>query len=319
MDDAQNNNRDISAITQQIARLTSNAQPVLHQLDDAMKPMAILSGNLRKITFPLLPKIDFDRINATIVPINNMAHTLRYFAESITPIISPFYDWLNTFDFSSILSYDPERAERFRQENEFYMQSMYQAHWFPLVGWYSDISLFNEILSIFYSSKGISKRAVNKIDKAVMQYYTDTEIRRIKKGWQKNNTDNVVKRIMNQAINAYFRKEYAITSICLSTLWQNLIYQKIGDTASGRKDGQTREYYAKLIKENGYSEAFKSFFDDFIMYDCRSKDQALPDVPGRNSNAHGWYSEYPKKKAALNAIFLTDFILGLEEIKSEVA
>lgn len=310
---------DLSAITQQIAKLTVDTQPILRQLDNAMKPISILSENIRHITFPLLPNIDFDRINAAIAPIDNITKTLRHFTEAITPIISPFYDWLNTFDFSAILSYDAERAKRFKEENEFYMQSMYRAKWFPYVGWQSDISLFNEILNILYSSKGISDRAVNRIDKAVMRYYTDSEIRRIKKGWQNCEVDNTEKRIMIQAINAYFRKEYAITSICLSTLWQDMIYKKIGDLTSGRKDKETKKYYAKLIDENGYSEAFKSFFDDFIMYDCRSKEQALPDVPGRNSNAHGWHLRYPKKKAALNAIFLTDFILDLKETTSEAA
>lgn len=319
MDVDQKTYSELSTITQQIARITRNTQPILQQLDDTMKPISVLSKNIHNIAFPFLPKIDFDRINALVAPINNMSGTLRHFAEAITPIISPFYDWLNTFDFSAILSYDPDRAKRFKEENELYMQSMYKAHWFPLVGWHSDISLFNEILSIFYSSRGISKRAINKIDKAVMKYYTDNEIRKIKRGWQKREIDSTEKRIMVQSINAYLRKEYAITSICLSTLWQDLIYKKIGDYASGRKDKETKKYYAKLIDENGYSEAFKSFFDDFIMYDCRSKEQAIPDVPGRNSNAHGWYSEYPKKKAALNAIFFTDFILGLKEITSEVA
>lgn len=311
---------NLSAITQQIAKMTANTQPILQQLNEAMKPISVLSENYRRIVSPLLPQIDFNRINALVTPVHDTtAATLRHLANTILPVISPFYDWLNTFDFSSILSYDAARAERFKEENELYMQSMYKARWFPYVGWHSDISLFNEILDILYSSKGVSDRAVSRIDKAVMNYYTDSEIRRIKKGWQNSEIENTEKRIMIQAINAYFRKEYAITSICLSTLWQNLIYKKIGDLASGRKDKQTKEYYAKLIDENGYDEAFKSFFDDFIMYDCRSKEQALPDVPGRNSNAHGWHLSYPKKKAALNAIFLTDFILDLKETTSEVA
>lgn len=310
---------DLSSIIQNISKLAVNTQPILRLLDDTMKPMSVLTENIRYIATPLLPDIDFNHINTMLATISNVTVSLRDFTKVITPIISPFYDWLSTFDFSAILSYDPERAKRFKEENEFYMQSMYKARWFPYIGWHSDISLFNEILDILYSSKGISDRAVNRIDRVVMKYYTDKEIMRIKKSWKNSEIDSAEKKIMIQAINAYIRKEYAITSICLSTLWQDLIYKKIGDFVSGRKDNQTKKYYAKLIEENGYGEAFKSFFDDFIMYDCRSKEQALPDVPGRNSNAHGWHFCYPKKKAALNAIFLTDFILNLKETSNGVA
>lgn len=303
----------LSSITQQIASSMKSVQPILRQLDDVIKPASIMAENLRLINFSLVPSIELSRIDAILTPIGETMDIIRRISQEITPILSPFYDWLNSFDFTSCLVRGSEQAILFREVNEFYMQSMYKAKWFPHVGWHTDISLFNDILDILYSSKGISKRAVNRIDRVVIQYYTDKEIRQIQKRWRNSNVNSTEKRIMNQAINAYFRSEYAITSICLSTLWQNLIYNKIGDLTSGRKDKQTKEYYAKLIDENGYSEAFKSFFDEFIMYDCRSKEQAIPDVPGRNSNAHGWYLCYPKKKAALNAIFLTDFILDLKE------
>lgn len=312
--DDTNSYMGLSAITQQLNKLTVNTKPILQQFDGTIKSLSVLSDNIQHITLPLIPNIDFDRINAIV----NMSETLRHLAETITPIVSPFYDWLNTFDFSAILSYDSERAKRFKEENKFYMQSMYKAKWFPYVGWTSDINLFNEILGILYSSKGISNRAVNRIDKAVMSYYTNSEVNSIKKGWQNSKIDNTEKRIMIQAIKAYFRKEYAITSICLSTLWQDLIYKKIGDLTGGRKDKQTKEYYAQLIDENGFDEVFKSFFNECIMYDCRCKEQVMPDLPGRNGNAHGWFLCYPKKKAALNAIFLTDFILNLKETTSEV-
>ena len=48
------------------------------------------------------------------------------------------------------------------------------------------------------------------------------------------------------------------------------------------------------------------------MYSCYSVEEVIDDVPGRNSSAHSWYSEYPSKKAALNAILFTDFLLRLE-------
>lgn len=311
---------DISNVTNESMRLNTYTQPILKQLNNIIKPSSILSAKNNNIILQFIPKIDFNLLNPIIDSILlNVKKSLQFFSNSLKPILSPFYDWINSFDFSHILPDYLEEIKHFSALNKKYMDSMYEAHWFPYVGWHSDISLLKEILYILNSSKGISQRAVKRIDKAVFNYYPDSEIRKIKKGWQNSNIDKIRKKILIQSINAYFRKEYAITSICLSTLWQSLIFEKSGDFASGRKDKETKQHYAQLVEKNGYDKIFKSFFDNFIMYDCRCKEDVKPDVPGRHGNAHGWYSEYPKKKAALNAIFLTDFILNLEETTSEVA
>ena len=54
------------------------------------------------------------------------------------------------------------------------------------------------------------------------------------------------------------------------------------------------------------------FFEQFIAYHCDCQEQAKVDVPGRNAVAHGWFVGYPTRKAALNAILFTDFLLNIE-------
>ena len=60
-----------------------------------------------------------------------------------------------------------------------------------------------------------------------------------------------------------------------------------------------------------------SFFDEYIMYNCESVEEVKEDVPGRNSSAHSWYNKYPSRKAALNAILFTDFLLDIEPLEHE--
>ncbi len=48
-----------------------------------------------------------------------------------------------------------------------------------------------------------------------------------------------------------------------------------------------------------------------------SDESGLLVVKDRHGVAHGWYSHYPNKKAALNAILFTGFILNLEPLICE--
>ena len=55
------------------------------------------------------------------------------------------------------------------------------------------------------------------------------------------------------------------------------------------------------------------------MYQCDTSADYIPDVPGRNAIAHGWFPEYTSKKAALNAILFTDFLLHLDKLEEATA
>ncbi len=161
-----------------------------------------------------------------------------------------------------------------------------------------------------------SKNRVKKIDRALYGYYTKSVIEGMKKEWRGLDLPEYLMRILHQAVQAYHRKEYAITVIVLSTQWEGIIYRKAHD--NGRKSTQkTKEYFSTLASQNNYLEIFKSYYDNFIMYNCNSPEEAIADVPGRHSAAHGFYEKYPTRKAALNAILFTDFLLRLKPLEEE--
>lgn len=204
-----------------------------------------------------------------------------------------------------------------KRYNRVYMQEMYNARWFPYTGWVTGYSLGLEIQDILEHTRQGSKNRVKKIDKAILDFYAPSVLKEIKKYWRSTELPNHIKKIMCQAIDAYNRKEYALTAITLSSLWQTIIFELCNDN-SGHKDKQTKENFKALTQWNDQEEMIETYFDEYIMYDCRSVDAVKDDVPGRNAFAHGWYSKYPSKKAALNAILFTDFLLDLEPKESDV-
>ena len=48
-------------------------------------------------------------------------------------------------------------------------------------------------------------------------------------------------------------------------------------------------------------------------------DDVIDGVPNRHGVSHSWYRSYPSKKASLNAIMLTDYILRLEPLDAAQA
>ena len=191
----------------------------------------------------------------------------------------------------------------------------FDAKWIPNAIWDAAPELLTEVLSIIRSTKK-SKNRVKRIDKAVLKHYTKQRVESIKKTWRNKGLPEFSMRMLHQAVQAYHRKEYAITIVMLSTMWEGIIYDKANDFR-GKNGNRTKSNFEKLIKQNDFDELFQSFFDEYIMYDCRSVEQVIEDVPGRNSSAHSWYNKYPSRKAALNAILFTNFLLNLEPIIDE--
>ena len=192
---------------------------------------------------------------------------------------------------------------------------MYDAHWFPEAILYADMRLTIDIIKIIGGTRK-SKNRVKKIDGAIYEYYKKHELENIKKEWSKLGLSECLMRILRQTVNAYYRKEYAVTVIVLSTQWEDIICKKAHD--NGRKTTKTtKKYFSKLLARNGYTMIFKSYYDDYIMYNCNSSKDTIVDVPGRHSAAHGFYASYPTRKAALNAILFTHFLLKLEPLEED--
>ena len=220
--------------------------------------------------------------------------------------VNPFQEILDSlkgFDFSKYK----------KRLNEIVVSESYDAKWFPHAVWDSKIGLFMDFMDVLSSTRK-SKNRIKKIDTLIFEYYDKNRIEEMKKSWRKKNIPEYKMRMMHQAVQAYHRREYAITVVVLSTLWEGIIYDKAHDTR-GKNGRRTKEDFEKLMTQTEYNVLFQSFFNEYIMYDCRSVEDVKEDVPGRNSSAHSWYSKYPSRKAGLNAILFTDFLLKLEPIE----
>ena len=74
-----------------------------------------------------------------------------------------------------------------------------------------------------------------------------------------------------------------------------------------------------LTEANDYDKIFSDYFNTFIVSQCNKVDDVVDGVPNRHGVSHSWYHSYPSKKASLNAILLTDFIIGLEPFEGTQA
>lgn len=237
-----------------------------------------------------------------------------------TKITIPIQQFLYEIDFSPLYrTFKQLKGFNFSKYNEklnkIVVVEMFDAKWFPHALSINDGETLSGFFEIIQTTRK-SKNRIKKIDKLIFTKYNKNAIEVIKKKWRQKNIPEHKMRMMHQAVQAYHRKEYAITVVMLSTLWEGIIYDKVNDTR-GKTGKRTKEDFKKLIEQTNYDILFSSFFDEYIMYDCRSEEQVKEDVPGRNSSAHSWYSKYPSKKAGLNAIIFTDFLMNLELPREE--
>lgn len=200
----------------------------------------------------------------------------------------------------------------YEEVNEVFLKAMFDAKWFPYAGWVADFRIVDGLFEILDTSRA-SKNRVRRIDKLIFSYYNKTELDNLKRGWRMMNLSSYMTRILVQSVQAYHRREYALTVSALSTLWEGIIQKKVND-GSYRISRKTRENLTQLIEENEFDKIFSSFCEEFIFYNCTKPEDVKPDVPGRHGIAHGWYDTYPNRKVALNAILFTDFLLGLEPL-----
>lgn len=241
--------------------------------------------------------------------------------QGIRSITSGFGKWLQTVDFSPLVSI-LENIQNigfdfdYEEVNEIFLKAMFNAKWFPYAGWIADFRIVDAMLEILNTSR-VSKNRVNRIDRLIFSYYDKDEINNFKRRWRQMNLPSYMIRILVQSVQAYHRREYALTVSALSTLWEGIIQEKMNDN-SYRISRKTRENLLKLIEENEFDKIFSSFCDEFIFYNCTKPDEVKSDVPGRHGIAHCWYDTYPNRKMALNAILFTDFLLELKPIEKEV-
>lgn len=241
--------------------------------------------------------------------------------QEIQSITSGLGQWLQTVDFSPLINI-LENIQNigfdfdYKEVNEVFLKAMFDARWFPYAGWIADFRIVGAMLEILNTSR-VSQNRVNRIDRLIFSYYDKEEINNFKRRWRQKSLPSYMRRILVQSVQAYHRREYALTVSALSTLWEGIIQQKMNDN-SYRISRKTRENLSKLIEENEFDKIFSSFCDEFIFYNCIKPEDVKSDVPGRHGIAHCWYDTYPNRKMALNAIIFTDFLLELKPIEKNL-
>lgn len=142
--------------------------------------------------------------------------------QEIQSVTSNLGKWLQTIDFSPLTSileniqnigfdYDYEEV------NEVFLKAMFDARWFPYAGWIADFRIVDAMLEIIDTSR-VSKNRVKRIDKLIFSYYNKEEINNLKRGWRRMKLPSYMTRILVQSVQAYHRREYALTVSALSTL-----------------------------------------------------------------------------------------------------
>ncbi|WP_294852368.1 hypothetical protein [uncultured Oscillibacter sp.] len=305
----------ITSVTQalELGRSFQSAIEATHSLDNFAIKMVQY-----ELSSPALDAIKAMSESLAMQISESLLSVVKSYSPWFKDIVPPSIKWLNSIDFTPIrniiesLQTDFKFPFDYEKLNKAYLKAMYTAQWFPYAGWNADVSLFEEISDILAHSRE-SKRRNQRIDKAIMNYYNKAEIRAIKKMWRKSDLDFHIKKILGQAIESYHRGEYALTISSLATLWEGLILIKSNVTGR-QKSEKTKQDFGELIAINDYDAIFKDYYDNFIVSQCNGVSDVIEGVPNRHGVAHSWYKKYPNKKAALNAILLTDFIIGLKPL-----
>ena len=162
------------------------------------------------------------------------------------------------------------------------------------------------------------EKRVESIDRFVYRRFGRDYISGILEDWAKLPIPSCVSRLMCEAVRAYRRKEYGLVIHSLPVQWEGIVKEK-ASLPERVKSSVLKAAVEKLISENSHPKILYTFYDEFVMYQCDTSADYIPDVPGRNAIAHGWFPEYTSKKAALNAILFTDFLLHLDKLEEATA
>ena len=231
-------------------------------------------------------------------------------------ILSPAMKWLSGIDYTPMqsiltkINLDTKYWDKYEDLNQAYLNTMYDCKWFPYTGWTVDFELFYEVTDILSTSRQGSARREKRIDNAIFSYYTQKEIKNIKRSWKQSDLKPHIKKILGQAIEAHLRGEYVLTTTCLATMWEGIIRDKLNVTRINQ--GKVSKELKELILENNFEEVYSDFYSNLILCDCSNPDAVIDGVPNRNAIGHSQYKKYPNKKSSLNAILITDFLIHLK-------
>ena len=257
------------------------------------------------------------RIEIAYKAINSLGLIFAEAAIKSAQVVSAFlekYDYSIFDKIQNALLFLGKQSKLIEQE---YQKALYEAKWFPHAIRTSNFQLFEDITNVLETTRN-SQNRIKKLDKVIFSYYDKTALNEIKREWRNNSEiPSYMKRILSQAVNAYHRREYALTNSVLMTLWEGIIDAKLGKQNEYRISGKTRQNITELNARNDIGDFVTKFCNDYIFYNCNSLGEVKDDVPGRHGIAHSWYTKYPSRKTSLNAILFTDFLLTLEPKKDK--
>lgn len=271
-------------------------------------------------------------INEMAIATANLVNTIPDFlrvgelftATFIPPVIeeiqrinlSPIFDSLDVF--RPLVDFPKISELEYRYYKRSVTRALFEARWFPEADPCLLLKIQKALGPSMPTRKG--KKWIGQVNNIIFKYYTKTRIENLRKTWRTCGIPCHTVRILNQAVYAYYRGEYALTVSAMVTLWESFIANKANVSDDSKVSSKMKKSMAELVKENGCDTIISTFANEYVFYPCYNKDEVIPDVPGRHATAHSWNSGYPSKKAALNAILFTNFLLklrSLPDIKEE--
>ena len=273
-----------------------------------------------------LESIEKENHEAYMKSINTTLQMANDVFESITARISPtwfldtgkllegFYKSIEKiFDYPNLA----EERKRIQEQNEEIMRYvLVESKWIPTNRINLTQTEMNKVFEILDSTRDGSKSREKRIDAIVFRYMIKKRVAEIKKDWQKSSEPSYIKRILSNAIDAYERKQYALTISSLVMLWDRIIYRKYRDE-SRRKTKTFINHTHDLLEENNIHDQVMYYFDEYVIYDCQTEESYKENTPSRHAFVHGFYTNYPSRKIALNAILFTDLIVRCKPIQGQ--
>ena len=291
----------MSPLSEALDNVVAITRPITNAVTQAMDKHYIWLSELSDIVSSITASY-VDKLNVVTSVLEPLVAYLREIAYSPLSKLQKFFQEL-------------QLDQYFARLNNIYLEELAVARWFPVAIATENAEFFKDIINAVDTTRKGSQNRTKKLDKVFFAFYDVDAIDDIKRYWRTKDLPKHIKRILVEAIQAYKRRQYALTLSALAPLWQGIIQEKAKGWQEGKTNNKTKREFQSLITENDCNKFVEYYFDEYVFYPCYGIEEVKDDVPGRNSVCHSWYKAYPTRKAALNSILFTDFLLNLKPLK----
>lgn len=291
----------MSPLSEALDNVVTITRPITNAATQAMDKHSVWLSELSDVVSSITASY-VDKLNVVTSVLEPLVAYLREIAYSPLSKLQKFFQEL-------------QLDQYFARLNNIYLEELVVARWFPVAIATKNAEFFKDIINAVDTTRKGSKNRTKKLDQVFFAFYDVDTIDDIKRYWRTKDLPNHIKRILVEAIQAYKRRQYALTLSALAPLWQGIIQEKAKGWQKGKTNNKTKQEFQSLITENDCNKFVEYYFDEYVFYPCYGIEEVKDDVPGRNSVCHSWYKAYPTRKAALNAILFTDFLLNLKPLK----